>query len=172
MRRYLLLSVCAVALVIYIGGISMGEKKIRKDRVPTTVKAYIEKEFQGAQRIKYYIESDQDSIIYEAEFVYKKERISLLFLSDGTLYEMEKRIALEDLPAATQEKIESYLKRTYRKYKINEIQFVNPHLKTEYELNVKAKTDSGTSFYEINFNEKGELITSKELIVKPIQTLF
>jgi len=170
--RYILWSLCVGLLIIYIGGVSLGEKKIKKDKVPVAIKTYMEKEYRGAQRIKYYIESDRDSTFYEVEFVYNKEKISLIFLSDGTLYEMEKRIQLDDLPVAVQEKIESYLTQTYRKYKITDVQFVNPHLKTEYELNVKARTDSGPKFYELYFNEKGELITSKELMVKPIQTLF
>jgi len=169
--NYLLLLKIAL-LFLYTTSVSYAEKKIKKEQVPTRIITYLEKEYADAKKIEFYIESSQDTTYYEVELVHHQENISLIFLKDGTMYEIEKEIAFDKLPYETQETIEHYLSSTYKSYKITTVQFVNPHLKTEYELNIKAKVGAVHKFYEMYFNEKGELLLSKEVFMKPIPTLF
>ncbi|HSZ71961.1 MAG TPA: hypothetical protein VK750_04750 [Cytophagaceae bacterium] len=172
MIKYFLLLLVSASLIIYLGGFSFGEKKIKKEHVPEKIRLYLQREYKDAKKIKYYIESDEDTTFYEVELIQNKEKISLSFLKDGTLYEIEKKIQFKDLPLPTQSNIETYLSKSYSKYNITDVQFVNPHLKTEYELNVKTKSESGTKFYEMFFNAEGQLLHAEEKTINPIPTLF
>lgn len=151
---------------------SYAEKKIKKEEVPAKITAYIDKEYKGAKHINYYEDNRNDTLYYEVELTYQKEKLSLTFFSDGNLYELEKKVKFKSLPSDTQQNILSYLNKTYSRYKISEVQFVNPHLKTEYELSIKAKDKTGLKFYEMYFSKNGSFLYSDEIKVKPIQTLF
>lgn len=148
------------------------EKKIKKADVPPKIISAIYKDYPGARRVSYYMDTQNDTLIYEVELTYNKEKLTLIFFSDGSLYELEKKVKFKSLPTETQKNIFFYLNKNYSRYKISEVQFVNPHLKIEYELNVKAKDETGFKFYDMYFNENGILLHRDEIIVKPIQTLF
>jgi hypothetical protein len=159
-------------LLVYCYNIGYGENKIKKTEIPQQIRSYIEKKYPEAKHIQYYKDVKDDTVYYEVELKYKKEHLSLTFLQDGSLYELEKKTAFEELPQPTQKKILDYLNSRYSRYKISSVQFVNPHLQIQFELSIKAKDKSGLKFYDIYFSETGALLHTEEIIIEPIQTLF
>lgn len=171
MKAFSAVLIC-VTLLFLTASLGYGEKRIKKAKVPEHIRSYIDREYKGAKGIRYYIEVKKDTTYYEVELKYKKEKLSLLFQQDGKLYELEKEVKFKALPAQTQKNILTYLDATYSHYKISEVQFVNPHLQTEYELSIKAKDQSGSNFYDMHFSEFGKLLYTDEIIIKPIPSLF
>lgn len=171
MKRTTLLIVFT-SMLLHLCISSNGEKTIPKKDVPESVRNYIAKNYSGAKKVRYYIDHTNDTVYYEVELTYKKEKLSLTFLEDGTLYELEKNVNFKSLSPQTRANIDNYLSIHYKKYKITSVQLVNPHLHTEIELSIKAKDETGSDFYEMFFNEKGEFMHMEEIVLKPIQTLF
>lgn len=148
------------------------EKRISNNSIPQSVTNYIHQEYPKSKHVKYYLEENNDTAFYEAELQHEKAEISLRFYTNGKLFEIEKEIDFESIPLLSRKNIEKELLLRFVKYRIQKTEFVNPHLITQYELFVEGKTKNDEKTYEFHFNEQGELLTFKEILIKPIQTLF
>ena len=159
--------------ILFVGFACFGqnEKSIDEQKVPLPIKEYLKKEYPSS-KVKYYTEKDKDSTLYLVSVKDKGDVLHFEFYANGQLYEIEKEVEFEDLPPTTQSNITQYLKERFAKYNILQTQFVNPHLKIEYELFIKGKDKNGARFWEIYFDEKGTLIRSEEVIPNPINTMF
>ena len=64
------------------------EKKIKKADVPPKIISIIYKDYPGVRRVSYYMDTQNDTLIYEVELTYNKEKLTLIFFADGSLYEL------------------------------------------------------------------------------------
>ena len=133
------------------------EKRIKQAAVPKKIIEYVETKF----------------LLYVVSIVDKdRNKFNLEFYRSGQFYEMEKEVEMKDLPPGSQQNIINYLQTSFRKFKILKIEFVNPDLKTEYELLVKGKKIKEAEYFEIYFDDKGLNFKIIEIEVEPISTLF
>jgi hypothetical protein len=106
----------------------------------------------------------------------KKDEYSLMFDKMGNLYETETTLPFQELPAEMVQKIENYLKDNFMKYKIIKIQEVDLKGKRLYELKLKAKIKTITSyekgFYEIYFDNQGNFLEMERIKLNAIQSLY
>lgn len=149
------------------------EKRIKQAAVPKKIIEYVETKFPESRKTKYYKSEDGDSLLYVVSIVDKdRNKFNLEFYRSGQFYEMEKEVEMKDLPPGSQQNIINYLQTSFRKFKILKIEFVNPDLKTEYELLVKGKKTKEAEYFEIYFDDKGLNFKTIEIEVEPISTLF
>jgi hypothetical protein len=159
-------------LGIFQVAFSQTEEGVRKSAIPPAVKEFIDKNYSGHSHIKYYQEKIMDTVYYEAVFKKGEDEYSLLFDKSGNLYETEKTMPFKELPEKIIVKIEEYLKKEFARYKIIGVQEVDVKSSRMYELNVKGKKQSKTSFYEIYFSRQGDFIKIEDAELKTIPSLF
>jgi hypothetical protein len=157
---------------LWMEGFAQSEKKIKKEKVPANIQNYIKKNYPDGHKIRYFKEQHQDTVLYVARLRTKKERLVMEFFENGELYEIEREEEFENLPASTQAAIQKDLVSRFHQFHILKVEFVNPHMKTEHELTIKAKTEQGTQFLEVFYDEHGSFIRMSELKLKAIQTMF
>ena len=146
------------------------EKKINQKLISTEIKAFIAKNFQAINKIKYYQEKQNDSIFIEAEFHVGKDEITLKFFNNQ-LVEKETELEFNEISEVIQKNILNYLQTEYTKYKITECNFVEtPNKNNQFEIYVKGAKNNQSNYYEIYFDEKGNFIKKVELEISPIQT--
>jgi hypothetical protein len=164
------------SLLFILGGFqtsfSQTEEGIRKTEVPSVVIEFIDKNYSGHSHVKYYQEKIKDTMYYEAVFKKGADEYSLLFEKSGILYETEKTMPFKELPDKIIIRIEEYLKKEFVRYKVIEIQEVDLKGKLMYELSVKGKKQSKTSFYQIYFSRQGEFYKMEDTELKTIPSLF
>ena len=158
--------------VVPLVAFSQNDKHISEDKVPLIIRSYIKSQYPAFKKIKYYTETVNDTMQFLAELERKEENISLQFYEDGKLYEIEKEVAFEDLPSETRKKITEELKSRFLKYKIKKVQFVNPHLVTEYELNIRGTNTKGSGYFELYFDKDGKFLKSEETMLQSIPSQF
>jgi hypothetical protein len=149
------------------------EYRIRKSQFPTNARELIEDKITDANRIKFYKETDGTKVSFEAKL--KKDRLwySIEFSEDGILEDIEILIKTTDIPNDTFSKIETYLNKKFKKYRVKRLQqqyrastdalettlknaFQNLILPTNnYELMVAGKNEDGYMDYEILFDADG-----------------
>ena len=157
------------------------EFRIRKSQFPEKAYGFLKEELQNAKRIRYYKEVDSSKISYEVKF--KKERLfySIEFDESGELEDVEILIKEVDIPNASFEAINTYLKGYFTKYRIRKIQqqytlaafgsisntlknafqnMIDP--KINYELIVGGSTGGGFQDYEILFDAEGNFISMRK----------
>jgi hypothetical protein len=165
--------IISISLLIFpLYGFPQNDKKISSEKIPFAISSYIKGEYPQFKKVKYYKETINDTIMYEVELRKKEEKFSLLFYENGQLYEVEKEVKYKELQAEIRKNVEAELASRFLKYKINKVQFVNPHLVNKYEMNVKGKTDKGISYFEIYFNKDGKFIELEEIKLKAIPSAF
>lgn len=148
------------------------EKRLKDNKVPEVIKTYLKASYPGAENLKYYQETEEGNTFIAAEFKQDGKEYALEFLPDGKLHEVEIEVEFQQLPEEVRNQIGSKLKQQFTKYRILECEIVNPGASALYELNVKGYTSESRKFYEMYFDEAGQLVKSSEIILKPIQTLF
>ena len=151
---------------------SQTEEGVSKSQIPPAMIEYINRSYSGHSHIKYYQEKIQDTLYYEAVFKKGEDEYSLLFDLSGSLYETEKTMPFKELPDRLIEKIEAYLKKEFTGYKVTETQEVDRKGNLMYELSVKGKKQSKTSFYEIYFSRQGDFLKMEDTALKTIPSLF
>ena len=147
------------------------DKHLNKKKVSPPITSFIDDNFSSVSHIKYYQEIDNDSLFIEAVFKFNKEKYSLKFFKDS-LVEEEIELEFKNFPLDVQLKIETYLTMSFDRFKILESQEVKLNNVLLYELKIKGKKNSMSSFYDVYFDRQGVFKTKEELIVKPIPSLF
>jgi hypothetical protein len=166
MRNYTLLTILVLFLAPPL--FAQTDKDVASKDVPSDVKEYLTKNYPDAVNIHYYKETENDTTFFEAVFKSKADKYSLLFLPDGSLYEVEIERTFNELPAPVRENINKDLSARFSKFKIRLVQQVNPHKKLMYELAVHAKKGSHSGYYELFYDNNGSFISEEEQIIKSI----
>jgi len=147
MKKILLL------LSVIIASASASAQKIAKENVPPSVAAAFKAKFSIAEKTTWEMDYDK----YEAEFTVGKGEFSATFDKDGKWLETETYLKPSDLPKA----IKEMLSQKYGElsgYKIEEAVKAETEKETIYELDIKR----GEIFYELAFDEKGQLLREEK----------
>jgi hypothetical protein len=157
-----------LALIVPCLSFAQSDKDVKTKDIPSPVKEYLIKNYAEVQNLKYYKEIKNDSVFYEAEFKYKEDKYSLLFLPDGNLYEMEIEMPFEQLPASIRNNINKDLSSRYSKFKIHKTEQVNPQKQLKYEISLHAKKGNHSGYFEIFYDGLGNFISEEEETLKSI----
>jgi uncharacterized membrane protein YkoI len=96
-------------------------EKIPLDKVPKAVKAAIEDRFPGAEVTSVEKETEDGKVVYDVELKHKGRKYEMDIQENGTVIEIEKEVALKDVPAAVIKTLEA----KYPKATIQEVMEVN-----------------------------------------------
>jgi hypothetical protein len=165
MRRILGASVGgAVALLVLMTGVRADDKKPEKvplDKVPKAVKATIDARLPGAEVTSVEKELEDGKVVYDVELKHKGRKYEMDIHEDGTLIEIEKEMALKDVPATLAKTVETKFPKATIK-EIMEVNKVKGKVETpdHYEVTVE-KADKKTEEILITLDGKDILVEKK-----------
>ena len=117
-------------------------EKVPLDKIPKKILAAVASWFPEAKITSAEKEKGDEGIIYDIELTHKGRKYEMDIKSDGTVIEIEKEVALKDVPAAVKKALES----KYPKAAIKEVMEVNK---------VKGKTTT-PDHYEATLEADGK----------------
>jgi len=97
------------------------EEKISTDKLPKAVANALKARFPGATLVSASKDSDKGQVVYDVELKQKDRKYETDIKADGTMIEIEKEIAIKDVPAAITKGVEA----KYPKSTIREVMEVN-----------------------------------------------
>lgn len=165
--KYYILILCFIPLC----SIAQSDKSISDKNVPAVILNYIDTHYSSHRTVSYYIDSDDDTINYEADFKCKNT-YSLLFDSTGNLIETEIQISFDQTPDSVKSKITNTLKTDFVKCRIVKTETVDHKGNLLYELLVRGKKGKEIVFYEYYFNRSGFFVKVEMINLKSIPSLF
>jgi hypothetical protein len=124
MRRILgsfALSAMALVMLALIVRAEDKAEKIPLDKIPKPIKDAIDGRFPGAEVASVEKEKEDGKIVFDVELKHKGRKYEMDILEDGTIIEIEKEIALKDVP----EVITKAILAKYPKATIKEVMEVN-----------------------------------------------
>ena len=140
-------------LSVIIASASASAQKITKENLPPSVAAAFKAKFSIAEKTTWEMDYDK----YEAEFTVGKGEFSATFDKEGKWLETETYLKPSDLPKAIKEKL-SQKYGELSGYKIEEAVKAETEKETTYEVDIKR----GEIFYELTFDEKGQLLREEK----------
>lgn len=160
------------------------EERIKKKMFPKKALDLLDALPKDAKRIKFYKETNDTIISYEAKLKLNKRGYSIEFDKNGTLEDIEITINLTNLPNVTKASILHYLETNYDRFDIIKIQkqfknetsaipsdvlsdaLLNQKEKgVFYELIVDTHRSDDTVPKEFTFNESGNYVSEKNIIL-------
>lgn len=158
------------------------EDRIDAQEVPQLARSFVE-ELGFTDKIKWYIEEGLNKISYEAKTKQHSKKYSVEFSKDGVIEDIEIKINKKEVDPAVWDKITTYLKATYDKYKVCKIQkqytgaerelikSVRQNHRTtgttlKYEIEIKGKKDGEYQMVEFLFDEGGHPLQQAIIIQK------
>jgi hypothetical protein len=97
------------------------EEKVPLDKIPKKVKAAVESWFPDAKITSAAKEKADEGIVYDIELTHKGRKYEMDIKADGTVIEIEKEIALKDVPEA----VKNGITAKHPKATIKEVMEVN-----------------------------------------------
>ncbi len=157
------------------------EIRIKSEDFPQPALQLLKHLPDNSKKIKYYKETDNSKISYEAKLKIKKRNYSIEFDKDGNLEDIEITLRKSELKKEVLETVEDYLKTTYKKFYLLKIQKQykkEPSLKAElllekaikfsyqaktnFEIIAQVQKDGKSSkVMEFTFDHEGSLLTSR-----------
>jgi hypothetical protein len=117
--RFVIGTAVGLALVATAG--AADDKKVPLDKVPKAVKEAIDGRFPGADVSSVEKETEDGKVVYDVELKHKGRKYEMDIHEDGTIIEIEKEVAVKDLPEAVIKALEA----KYPKATIEEVMEVN-----------------------------------------------
>lgn len=170
--RHFIIKASLIVCALLLGGQVFSqkievEKKIRREQFPAEALQWLEMEYPGLRRDRYFQEFEADTTNYEAKFCWEKAWYSIEFLKDGSLRDIEKQVDFSSIPEAGRKKMEEQLDADFKKWKVSRCQEqVRPKQPGKrYEIEIKGRDATGAVKYEFLFNENGGLVQKREIIL-------
>jgi hypothetical protein len=132
------------------------DEKIAIDKLPEVVLKAINTKFPGAKLEEAAKEVEDGKTTYEVELTFKEGEYTVSVKSDGTIEEVEREVAIKDLPVA----VLAALKAKYPKATLDEAEEVTAGTKVTYEVLVKRK---GKKDRQLVLNPKGRILQDDEV---------
>lgn len=148
-----LMSLCLPGVVLAaLTAVTLGEdkkeEKIPLDKVPRAVMEAINARFPGANVESVERETEAGKVVYDVELKHKSRKYEMDIHEDGTVVELEKEVAAEDVPEAVRKAVRAEFPRA----KVREFMEVN---------RVKGK-DETPIHYEVTLSINGK---EREVVV-------
>jgi uncharacterized membrane protein YkoI len=113
---------CAVAVLLGAGLMVKADgEKVPEDKVPKAVMDAAKARFPGAKFTSITKEKEDGKIVYDLELTHEGKKYEMDIHEDGTVVEIEKEVALKDLPEAVTKAVDT----KFPKATIKEIMEVN-----------------------------------------------
>lgn len=143
------------------------EKRVPEDELPVAALELLNERFDARKCKRYYLESDGDTTNFEAKFKWQGECYSVEFFKNGQLKDIEKKVDFKKIPPATQAKINERFRQDFKKFKVKKVQeqTMPGQNGRRYEIEVKGKNDEGTAYFEFLFEETGNLVERRKIIL-------
>src|SRR5258708_7808239 len=105
MNEFIRASTAAVAagLLLLVSTAPAKEEEIPLDKLPKVVVDAVKAKFLGAELVKAEKETEDDKTFYEVELKHKKQTYEVSLTPEGKITEIEREIAVKDLPKAVTE---------------------------------------------------------------------
>ncbi|MBC7451787.1 MAG: PepSY-like domain-containing protein [Cytophagales bacterium] len=140
--------------------------------IPTSISQYISHHYPEHSKISYYMDTENDSSYYAADFKFQKRSYSLLFTLEGNWFETEILLPFEKLPAQVSKSIEDKLRTDFSTSRILKTQEVDVQGMLLYELEIEGKKNNEMVFNEYFFDRKGVFIKMEAIELKAIPSFF
>lgn len=127
-----LLAFACISFAQEIGEKYEREEKIKQEEFPKPALDLIEPILKKGKRTRFFKDYEKEAYFFEVKTIYKDEKISIKFLKDGSLLDIEILKELNELPDDIQDIITQYFQSNYKKYKLNRIQ-IQYNREQEYE---------------------------------------
>ncbi|MFD0861022.1 hypothetical protein ACFQ1M_02280 [Sungkyunkwania multivorans] len=176
-------------LLLFIASLGFAQQKeerefrIDKEQFPKNALQSLEPQLMDARRVRYYKEIDGDNISYEIKFKKRRAFYSVEFNEQGVLEDIEFVIKKIEIPEASYDRMNAYLKKHFEKFRIKKIQQQYPCADAEdtqstiykafqnllieglnYEIVVSGKKQKEYRYYELLFDAEGNFLLSRELL--------
>lgn len=179
-------------LIISIGGNLFGqkqevEKRIAAAEVPEIALQWIENLAIKKKRVRWYSEETSGKKSVEAKFIHGRRLYSIEFDTLGHLEDVEIMVKRNSLKPSQLAKIENTLAAKFDKYHLIKIQlqytakdvqlikaFIEEGEETvtkRFEIEFEGKKDGIWRMYEGTFDEHGNLLAKREIIVRSTENL-
>jgi uncharacterized membrane protein YkoI len=135
------------------------DKKIPLDKVPQVIKDAINGRFPGADVSSVEKETEDGKVVYDVELKHKDRKYEMDILEDGTIIEIEKEVALKDVPEAVTKAVEA----EHSKATIKEVMEVNKvkdgkETPDHYEITIEKDGKSR----EVNVSLEGKVLKKEK----------
>jgi hypothetical protein len=163
------------------------ESRISIEAVPLAAQEFVNR-LPIQKKIKWYLEESLTHLSIEAKFKLNQRKYSVEFDSLGQLEDVELLATAEAISAVSRENINKLLRDSFIRYRIRKVQFqytgetealltviaqdsTNEDTTLKFELIVKGKTEEGVHLYEMLFNEEGQLLSKRKIVLKNANNL-
>lgn len=154
------------------------EKSVKEENVPQEARLWLKDAYEGANKVKWYFQTDGEKEVYEAKLKWKKRWHSVEFLPTGEIKNIEILISTKELPSEVYKNLLQYLSENYQKYKIDRIQIqytgdsddledlideneVDELLTKIYEIEYFGREKGVNKMWEGHFDKKGYFIEKR-----------
>jgi len=148
------------------------ERRVKEDIFPELAMVYLSRNYPQRTNNKYYLEQTADTTYYEAKFSQFQDKYSVKFTKQGDLYDVEKTITKNQIPAEVIKKIDLRLDDDFRSYEIQKIQLRDFKSQQQYELVVRGRTPKSIRDYEYKFGENGKFLEKLQIRDRSDDILF
>lgn len=158
------------------------EERVKASVVPALAREWLEDAYENDPRVKWYREVTSGHKSFEAKFRWKGHRHSVEFDTTGTIEDIEIEVSWKSLPAELRDSLQSYFS-TYQKYQIRKIQRQltgepedledaideneREGITVRYEIEFQGKTEDQNELWEGLFDEKGNLLRRRKIVLRP-----
>ncbi len=163
------------------------ERRIGANDVPKPAVEWLNEAFDGEKAVQWYEEQSNGTISYEAKFNWKNEFYSVEFDREGQIEDIEIVQRWADLPEKVQNEMNKYFEKNYSRHRMEKIQLQYTGsaddledlidddkfegITTRYELEYYGVSDEGKHIWEGLFDDKGQLIQKRKVILRPTDNL-
>ncbi len=164
------------------------EKRIKKSEVPVEVLNWFEDAYEDISRVKWFYQTESDIVSFEAKLKHNKKKHSVEINPNGNIINIEVTIDFDDIDSKAKQRIESYFKDTFSKFKVKKTQIqylgsnddledmideneMSEDITTNYEIEFYGKNEKGKELWEGLFDNKGELINRRKIKIKSTDIL-
>ena len=149
------------------------EKRVAPSLVPMLMQQFLEKEYPGLRKLKYYEERNESGRYFEAKFCFERLRYSVKFTPEGELVDTESQIPYNTLPEEVARLVEQQLSAQFQRYKVTKTQEVLKNGRVSgYELEISGKRERELGLFEGQFDASGTLQSLRTIEQPPNNFIF
>lgn len=143
--------VTVLGLMGWVVAAKAEDEKLALDKVPAAVMKAVKAKFPGAQVREAEKEVEDGKTTYEIALTHDGHKMDVSVKEDGTILEVEKELAVKDLPKA----VAAAVKAKYPKGSVTKAEEITADDKKTYEVVVAVE---GKKPFEIELDSKGKIL--------------
>ena len=136
--------------------------------VPIEIRDYIIKTYPEAGKVRFFKETINETILYEAAFKTGRDKYQLIFLSNNKLGSTKRQIRFTELADTLRKLMLQDLKARYGSFALLKVKEINTLDEKIFELKVKLRLPDKRGFYEVFYSNTGNFILEQEEVLRSI----